>query len=65
MLPCYLQGLVSHWLAPGASKLEQPKKTVLQPSREWREGKVQTFCTNQKETGSFLSQKRNIFLQET
>lgn len=37
MLPCDLQGLVSHWLALGAPELEWLKKTVLQPSREQRE----------------------------
>lgn len=66
VLPCYLQGLVRQfticrWLAAGASELEQLKKTVLQPSREWREGEGADLLPQPKGDKNFPVTKKKYF----
>ena len=66
MLPCYLQGLVRqfticHWLTAGASELEWLKKTVLQPSREWREKEGADFLPQLKGDEKFPVTKKKHF----
>lgn len=67
--PFYLQSLVrqfvvSWWLTNGASKLEQLKTTVPQPSREWREREGADFLPHTKGNKKFPVSKTTYFSRQ-